>query len=1108
MDYQTAHRLEPLLLQFEDAWQAAPPSPPLEEYLRRADQILAETQTAAPLTDDEQTALLRELAMIDLEHRLRSGQTITADDYLQQHRCLQDRAVRLELLQFEVRIRTRLQRPAEIDELQHRHPDLPELHTATTSAPTEATIVPGTCIQDFVVQQHIGSGTFSDVYRASDTRLDRLVALKFLKPWMHSSANLKARMLREARAVASLQHPNVVPVFEIGQYEGRDFIASRFVQGQPLSTWCQQEQPPPRQSARLVAQLASALQAAHANGIVHRDVKPDNVIVDATDHQPMLLDFGLAHFSAAASELTCEGDIVGTPAYMSPEQASGIREVGPASDIYSLGVILYQMIAGQLPFAGRPSAVLQQTIHSEPEAPRRINPAIPRDLQTICLKAMARSPNDRYGSAAQLGDDLTRFLNNEPILARPTGLAERCRRTMVRYPVASGLAVLLLIGLAAAVGGVVQYANVVRERNRATSAEQETRQLLARDAFLSGQAAQRQGDTQLAVERYQEARQRGHADSVEIQVSLAECELANGRPDAATQILQQVTAAAERLTPPQEARWQLVRLQLALVQAWPLDVRPQAFADSIAAAYLTESDQQLLTGLKATNTPDALRAFERASELNSYNRVARRQAALLSFLLADFKRSREICETSAQLFSRHEEFQLLLAMNLAALQQQDAAFAVLNQTQISTDRRDEWSAFCRFISATCRRFDTGALRVFKNSDRQDSELNLEQLISVLVQIRRDYQRLATDNQWYLPPRISEAFGTFLVSSDSVLKSDSAPGFVSALTSVFSADRSAHSQAMKQLLIAHPEPTLKTTLARDALDRWGTTTENLIYVQGLFESSITGRSFVPGTATQARVGAFLAAMGLARVEKHEVEANQQRSRELLSLIDPEQIDEPEMLRILSLTPLQEKASWDVAAAFIDRWVKVSRERDDRRMLLDALWTQAVLHKNQQSWYRVLTDCDEILTTFAPEEWRSPVNPQGLKVAAVTELMRVVKVEGAEFHWDRVLLQALEKQQWGLAEAALAEMESLHNRADLDPPDRAGDRPQADAVANNVGERLADAATVAAYRRITQAMQQDEWALAEQQVRQLDEKTAALREPLIRLLAERDATTPPQ
>ena len=215
MDYQTAHRLEPLLLQFEDAWQAAPPSPPLEEYLRRADQILAETQTAAPLTDDEQTALLRELAMIDLEHRLRNGQTITADDYLQQHRCLQDRAVRLELLQFEVRIRTRLQRPAEIDELQHRHPDLPELHTATTSAPTEATIVPGTCIQDFVVQQHIGSGTFSDVYRASDTRLDRLVALKFLKPWMHSSANLKARMLREARAVASLQHPNVVPVFEI-----------------------------------------------------------------------------------------------------------------------------------------------------------------------------------------------------------------------------------------------------------------------------------------------------------------------------------------------------------------------------------------------------------------------------------------------------------------------------------------------------------------------------------------------------------------------------------------------------------------------------------------------------------------------------------------------------------------------------------------------------------------------------------------------------------------------------------------------------------------------------------------------------------------------------
>lgn len=1016
MDFQTANRLEPILLQFEDAWRNDSIPPRLATFL-------ATQSRQQKLTDRDTVAVLLELSMIDLEHRLRDSQSVNADRYFEEFPELHDDGLsRLALLEFEIRIRSRLDQKPLSSELRYRHPDLKELQTISDSGieQNETPLIPGATIGEFVIRRHIGSGSFSDVYLADDERLKRKVALKFLKPWMLSSANLKARMLREAQAVASLQHPNVVPVFEIGQHDNREFIASQFVEGPTLADWCHSHAPDPRRGARMIAQLAVALDTAHSNGIVHRDVKPENVIVAQQD-QPMLLDFGLAHFGNATSELTVEGEIVGTPAYMSPEQAAGIREVGPSSDIYSLGVMLYQLVTGRLPFEGRPSAVLQQTIHSEPDPPNRVNASVPHDLQTICLKALAKSPNDRFASAQQLADDLRRFLRGEPILARPLGLSERCRRIMTKYPIATALAFLLMVGLAGAIGGIIQYQNVVRERNRATAAKEESRALHARDAAISGQIAQRRGQTRVAVERFREALARGHLDTKEILVSIAECELANGEFLESVDTLNVLRQS--RLPPEDEARTQLVELQLALSGHLVLTTELDEFADSISIMELRDTDQHLLLGLQATNTAASLREFHRAYELDSHNVAARRLAALMAFLLADFDRSLQICETSQQLFDDRPEFQLLRAMNLSAIGESFAAEGLISDARISEEQRQQWSALCVFVNQSCRRFDTGASRVFKNDDRQESELDLEQLVDVLKTVKTSHSELSLRNQWYLPPRVARAFGQFLKEATTQNETNAATGLLESFSSVFSDKAGRHTRATRQLATAHPESTLKTTLARDALDRWGTSTENLTYVKQLFEDSIDAHSFVVGTRNQAKVGAFLAALGLARVQHVNQVGNSERAHQLLTIIDPAPIHDAELLRVLSLTPLQTQDSWDLAAKFIDRWVDVAAAEDQHPTYLEALWTQAVLHKNQQNWFRVLSDCDLIINTFPVDEVKPPVDPKGLKVTAVIEMIMAVKDEGARPDWLDILMESIRRRQWALSDAALEEMDAM-------------------------------------------------------------------------------------
>ena len=303
----------------------------------------------------------------------------------------------------------------------------------------------------FEIQGCLGEGAFSRVYRAWDTTLKRFVALKIPRAGRLLEGDELERLLREARSAAKLRHVGIVPLYDIIQQGGVTCLVSELIEGPTLAEVQKQRRLTFRESSELVLHVAEALQAAHAEQIFHRDVKPSNILLDAAG-RPHLTDFGLASAGNTESALSVHGDVLGTPAYMAPEQASGRPDLADArSDVYSLGVVLFELLTQRRPFLGDVRQVLRQVKSAEPPAPRKINARIPRDLETICLTAMSKLPADRYATASGLAEDLRRFLQDQPILATKAHFLKRTLRYGRRHwtsLIAAALIVALVVGLA------------------------------------------------------------------------------------------------------------------------------------------------------------------------------------------------------------------------------------------------------------------------------------------------------------------------------------------------------------------------------------------------------------------------------------------------------------------------------------------------------------------------------------------------------------------------------------------------------------------------------------------------------------------------------------
>ncbi len=286
---------------------------------------------------------------------------------------------------------------------------------------------------DYELREEIARGGMGVVYRARQVSLQRDVALKMILSGPFASPVEMQRFRRESEAAANLDHPNLVPIYEVGEHEGQHFFSMKLIEGGSLSERVPRLVPEPGAAARLLVKVARAVDHAHTRGFLHRDLKPSNILLDSRD-EPYVTDFGLTRRVEGESFLTRTGAIVGTPSYMAPEQASGQRGVLTArADVYSLGAILYEMLTGQPPF--RAATVMEtvvQVLEQEPAPPRRIRPAVPRDLELICLKCLEKAPEARYPTAAALADDVDRFLRGEDVSARRAGLRVRLRRWVRR----------------------------------------------------------------------------------------------------------------------------------------------------------------------------------------------------------------------------------------------------------------------------------------------------------------------------------------------------------------------------------------------------------------------------------------------------------------------------------------------------------------------------------------------------------------------------------------------------------------------------------------------------------------------------------------------------
>jgi tRNA A-37 threonylcarbamoyl transferase component Bud32 len=298
------------------------------------------------------------------------------------------------------------------------------------AAPASGSFVPGVTLlpasfDDYELLEELGRGGMGIVYRARQKSLDRIVAVKMLLRRDLATAADLARFRSEAEAAARLDHPGIVSIFEVGECGGHPFYSMRFIEGTTLAKRLAAGDVPPREAATILARVAEAVDAAHRGGVLHRDLKPSNILIDAAG-KPHVSDFGLAKRIEADQDVTHTGAILGTPCYMSPEQAAGSRgDVGPPSDVWSLGAILYQTLTGRPPFqAANPMDTLLAVLESDPPVPRSLDPGVNRDLEMIALKSLQKPQDLRYATAADLAADLRAFLAGEPVAARRGGLTE------------------------------------------------------------------------------------------------------------------------------------------------------------------------------------------------------------------------------------------------------------------------------------------------------------------------------------------------------------------------------------------------------------------------------------------------------------------------------------------------------------------------------------------------------------------------------------------------------------------------------------------------------------------------------------------------------------
>jgi tetratricopeptide (TPR) repeat protein len=541
-------------------------------------------------------------------------------------------------------------------------------------------LAPAPSLPGYEILSELGRGGMGVVYHARQTALNRPVALKMILAGVHAGPNELARFRAEAEAVARLRHPNVVDVYDFGTHDGLPYFSMAYLPGGSLADRLKGEPQPPAYAAETVERLARAAQEAHSHGIVHRDLKPANVLLDA-DGTPKVSDFGLAKLlDTSDGPRTATNAILGTPIYMAPEQAAGrASEVGPAADVYALGVMLYEMLTGRVPIRGATSRETLTLIGTvEPVPVRELRPGVPRDLDTIALKCLEKPPEQRYASAGELADDLRRFLDGRPILARPPGVWYQARKFVGRNrALVAGTAAVLLTVVMGMAGVAAAVVRADREKARADLAERD-RELRAaaaeqdRFAMLAQRSTQR-GDWNGSLDLIERALAAGHPDPNRLRLEKVKALLALDRTDAARGELDELLA-----------RDDLGGLT-ASVLLWGGDVllghdndeAVRRIGEALRRGLSDPADAAYAAGLLAPTAPGAVRHFEEVLRLEPAHP---RAGSLLALTLIALGRTDEArrCVALAKAFRPDDaSLSVLEAVAASATDDRTAADAAL-----------------------------------------------------------------------------------------------------------------------------------------------------------------------------------------------------------------------------------------------------------------------------------------------------------------------------------------------------------------------------------------------------------------------------------------------
>jgi serine/threonine protein kinase len=673
---------------------------------------------APPTTRDDPTARLLARACSELERRLDAGEPCSAADLLAEFPALaDDRVAALELIYTEFVLREERGERPDPDEWCARHPRWESglravfqvnahLRAAdrTASWPAGRSILPGRgptaaggcSAGDYEILEEVGRGGMGVVYKARQVSLNRAVALKMILGGEFADPRHVARFRREAEAIARLQHPNIVQVYEIGEWHppgsdpagpGTPYFAMEYVAGGTLARWLAAGPLLPARAAELVEELARAVEFAHRRGVVHRDLKPANILLaqksEARDPQsdtasgpapgsdfgfrisdfsPKVSDFGLVKLLAGDQEgPTVSGVVLGTPAYMAPEQEAGdAKRVGPGADVYSLGAILYECLVGRPPFEGTsPWEVLRQVREATPVPPSRVRPGIPRDLETIVLKCLEKDPVRRYPTAGELADDLHRFRTDQPVRARPPSALYQFRKFARRNRAAVvGVAVAFLALVVGLIGTGIGLARAEAARGRAEQAEREARGRLAESYAGAAELAVQRGAWRVALENLDRALEAGHPDPVRLRLQKVRAWCAVHEVPKAEAELRELAGRADLGAAGGSLRlWQADIALARKVEGAGLELVRDALRLGLPPA-----DEAYARGLLAETMPEAVAQFRLALDRDPFHHRANGMAVMLLIAQGEMAEARERADVARRLFPEDPTFPVFLAV--------------------------------------------------------------------------------------------------------------------------------------------------------------------------------------------------------------------------------------------------------------------------------------------------------------------------------------------------------------------------------------------------------------------------------------------------------------